>query len=46
MLVEGQWIADNTVLAQELTHKVRECKGKGGLMLAKIDLKKAYDRLE
>lgn len=44
--VEGRWIANNTVLAHELIHKVRKFKGKGGLMLAKIDLRKAYDRLE
>lgn len=44
--VEGQWIAENTVVAQELAHKVRKHKGKNGLMLVKLDLKKAYDCLE
>lgn len=33
-------------MAQELVHKVKKHKGKGGLMLAKIDLSKAYDKLE
>lgn len=43
---EGRWIADNTILAQEMVHKVKKFKRKGGLMLAKIDLSKAYDRLK
>lgn len=44
--VEGRWIADSTVLAQELVQKVKKFKRKGGLMLAKIDLTKAYNRFE
>lgn len=44
--VQGRWIADNTVLAQEIVHKVKKFKGKGGLMMAKIDLGKAYDRIK
>ena len=42
--VQGQWIAKNTVVAQELVHKIRKHKGTNGLMLMKIDLRKAYDR--
>lgn len=44
--VAWRWIADNTVLAHELVHKVKSYKGKWRLMMAKIDLGKAYDRLE
>lgn len=43
--VGGRWIADNTILAHELVHKVKKLKEKNGLMVAKIDLKKAYDQL-
>lgn len=44
--IKGQCIADNMILAQELVLKIKKFKGKGGLMMAKIDLSKAYDRLE
>lgn len=44
--MEGRWIAENTVLAQELVHKLRKHKGKNGLMLLKLDLKKDFNRLE
>nr|XP_048333636.1 uncharacterized protein LOC125423443 [Ziziphus jujuba var. spinosa] len=43
--LEGRWIMENTVVGQEVAHKVRKHKGKNGLMLVKIDMKKAYDRL-
>ena len=44
--VRGRWIAENTVVAQELIHTIKKHKGKKGLMLLKIDLSKAYDRVE
>ena len=44
--VEGRWIAENTVNAHELVHKVKKHKGKNRLMLLKINLKKALDRIE
>lgn len=44
--LEGRWIADNTILAHEIVHNIRKTKGRNGLMVAKIDLKKAFDRLE
>lgn len=44
--VEGRLIAENTIVAQELVHKVKKHKGKQGLMLLKVDLRKAYDSLE
>lgn len=39
---------ENTVIEQELIHKIKEHKGQkgNGLILVKIDLKKAYNRLE
>ena len=44
--VKGWWIAENTVIAQELMHKINKHKGKKGLMMLKMDMKKAYDRME
>lgn len=41
-----RWIAENTILAQEIVHKVKITKGKGGLVIIKFDLRKAYDKLE
>lgn len=36
---------DNIVIAQEIFHSMRKKKGKTGWMAVKIDLEKAYDRL-
>ena len=44
--VQGRWIAENSIIAEELMHKIRQHKGKNGLTFIKIDLSKAYDRLE
>lgn len=44
-LVKGRWIAENTMIAQEVVHRVKMHKGKKGLMVMKIDMKKAYDRM-
>lgn len=44
--VAGIWIAENTIVAQELVHKVLKYKDKYGLMLLKVELKKAYDTLD
>lgn len=44
--MEGHWIAENTILAHELVYKVKKHKGKNGLMLIKVDMKKAYDGIE
>lgn len=44
--LQGQWIAENTVVAQEIVHKIRKHRSKHNLMLLKGDMKKAYDRLE
>lgn len=44
--MKGRWMAENTVIAQEVSHTVQKHKGKHGLMLMKLDMKKAYDNLE
>lgn len=44
--VKGRWIAENTIIAQEIIHTIRNHKGKNGLMVMKIDIRKAYDRME
>ncbi|CAL8168851.1 unnamed protein product [Prunus armeniaca] len=43
--VHGRHITDNILIAQELMHKFKLSKGKKGFMAWKIDLSKAYDRL-
>lgn len=45
VFVKGRWIAENTIMAQELGHKVRNHKRRKGLMLMKIDIKRAFDSL-
>lgn len=42
----GRWIGENSVLVHELVHKVKTHRGKHGLMLLKVDMRKAFDRLE
>lgn len=37
---------DNAIIVQELIHSISKSKGKEGYMAMKIDLKKAYDKLE
>ena len=37
---------DNAIIIQELVHIMSKKKGRGGFMAIKIDLEKAYDRLE
>lgn len=44
--VKGKWIAENSAIANEVIHKVRKHKGKKGLMVLKIDMKKVYDIME
>ncbi|BFG33690.1 hypothetical protein CerSpe_199640 [Prunus speciosa] len=43
--VPGRHITDNIVIAQELMHKFQASKGKKGFVAWKIDLSKAYDKL-
>ena len=44
--VPGRQGLDNIVIAQELLHSLDTKKGKVGFMAVKVDLAKAYDRLE
>uniref|UniRef100_A0A803Q763 Reverse transcriptase n=1 Tax=Cannabis sativa TaxID=3483 RepID=A0A803Q763_CANSA len=42
----GRWIAESSLLTQEIMDVIKKKKGKGGLMATKMDMNKAYDRLE
>ncbi|KAK3205157.1 hypothetical protein Dsin_019203 [Dipteronia sinensis] len=44
--VLGRHIQDNIIVAQEVLHKFRIMKGKKGFIVWKIDLAKAYDKLQ
>uniref|UniRef100_A0A803PB82 Reverse transcriptase domain-containing protein n=1 Tax=Cannabis sativa TaxID=3483 RepID=A0A803PB82_CANSA len=44
--IPGRWIAECSVLAQEVNHAIKNKKGKEGVMAVKTDMSKAYDRLE
>jgi exonuclease III len=44
--VPGRVIQDNTIIAQEVIHAMKKTKGKQGYMALKMDMEKAYDRIE
>uniref|UniRef100_A0A803NVZ1 Reverse transcriptase domain-containing protein n=1 Tax=Cannabis sativa TaxID=3483 RepID=A0A803NVZ1_CANSA len=44
--IPGRWIADSSILTQEIIHKIRCKKDLGGLMALKLDMYKAYDKME
>ncbi|KAL0005698.1 hypothetical protein SO802_013259 [Lithocarpus litseifolius] len=44
--VPGRKGVDNAIIAQELIHTIGKAKGNKGYMAIKIDLEKAYDRIE
>uniref|UniRef100_A0A803QLK0 Reverse transcriptase domain-containing protein n=1 Tax=Cannabis sativa TaxID=3483 RepID=A0A803QLK0_CANSA len=44
--IPGRWIAESSILTQELVHTINTKKGKGGLMAIKLDMHKAFDRIE
>jgi len=39
-------ISDNILIAHKLIHKIKKKNGKTGLMTVKLDIKKAYDKME
>lgn len=44
--IPGRKGVDNVVVVQELIHTISRKKGKGGYMIIKMDIEKAYDKLE
>ncbi len=43
--IPGRWIAENQILVHEILHSFKKRKVKGGFVAMKIDLQKAYDRV-
>ena len=43
--VPGRLSSNNIIVAQEVIHTMKTMKGKNGFMAVKIDLEKAYDRI-
>jgi hypothetical protein len=44
--LQGHSIQDNSILAYEIFHSMKKKRGSGGLMALKIDMEKAFDRME
>ncbi|GLT31654.1 hypothetical protein SLA2020_063760 [Shorea laevis] len=44
--IPGQGCHDNIIIVQEAIHSLKNCKGRVGNFAMKIDLEKAYDRIE
>ena len=44
--IPGRKGLDNLIIAQEILHSMEKKKGRSGVMALKIDLEKAFDRLE
>lgn len=43
--IPNRWIVENQVIVQEILHSFKTRKTKPGLMAVKLDLQKAYDRV-
>ena len=43
--IPWRWIIENEVVIQEMLHSFKKSKAKDGLMEMKLDLQKAYDRV-
>ena len=46
VIVPNRLIIDNTTVAYEILHRMRNRRGKVGQMAVKLDISKAYDRVE
>jgi hypothetical protein len=46
VFLKGRSIHDNTILAHEVFHSMKQKKGNGGLMALKLDMAKAFDSME
>ena len=44
--VPGKWAMDSYIITQEILHVIQKKRGNTNLMAAKIDLDKAYDKLD
>lgn len=44
--IPGRSTVDNIIIAQELVHSLSKRKGKNGAFVLKVDLEKAYDRVD
>jgi exonuclease III len=44
--LKGRSIHDNTILAHEVFHSMKNKRGNGGLMALKLDMEKAFDSME
>ncbi|XP_060969051.1 uncharacterized protein LOC133036541 [Cannabis sativa] len=44
--VHGRLIAENTAVAREIVHSMMKKKGKKGFMMIKLDMEKAYDKMD
>ncbi|XP_059451038.1 uncharacterized protein LOC132181824 [Corylus avellana] len=44
--LKGRSIHDNSILAHEVFHSMRQKRGNGGLMALKLDMEKAFDSME
>ena len=44
--VPGRKGVDNAIIVQEIIHTINKKKGRVGYMAIKVDLEKAYDKLE
>jgi hypothetical protein len=46
VFLQGRSIQDNSILAHEIFHSMKKKRGSGGLMALKLDMEKAFDRME
>lgn len=46
VFVPGRWIVENSILVQEVMYTLKHKKGRGCLMAIKIDMQKAFDKID